>query len=312
MIDDQSTNPVSIPDERSLLSRTWIDCLNAISAAPDAAQAWAKSGVSYLQSTVGSLRLFTSTRIDTAAKNPAQDETHYFLIPFPDGYVLAERRRLPDGVGTVNSLPKVRIFHVHDPAGVTVLEEQLLGKMLASKPVAAGWEGDVAKRLETIGEEIDRQSSLVTGGLVVLGGVVAIANPLLGIGIAAKALLPGLSSKLTTLGLGAAADSMRSIGSSWRERSTRNAVKSEIRRLKPQVIVDPVLIFVDELVTLGANADPTMSELERLPEWWRQHDQRLTMAVLSDMLQQADPWPAWLSSVRERLRELPTERSPSR
>lgn len=303
--DPPPPNSVSVPEERGLLSRTWVECLKAISAAPDVAQAWAKSGVSYLQSTVGSLRLFSSTRIDAAAGNPAQDETHYFLIPSPDGYVLAERRRLPDGVGTVNSLPKVRIFHVHDPAGVAVLEERLLGKLLANKPIAAGWEGDLAKRLEIIGEEIDQQSSLVTGGLVVLGGVVAIANPLLGIGIAAKALLPGLSSKLTKLGLGAAADSMRSIGSSWRERSTRNEVKSEIRRLKPQVIVDPVLTFVDGLVALGAKADPQMSELDRLPEWWRQRDQRLTMAVLSDVLKATDPWPRWLQSVRERLGELP-------
>lgn len=305
MSNDPSTHPVSVPEEQNLLSRTWVECLKAILSAPDATQAWAKSGVSYLQSTVGLLRLFSSTRIDAAPGNSAQDETHYFLIPTPDGYVLAERRRLPDGVGTVNSLPKVRIFHVHDAAGVTVLEERLLGKLLANKPVAAGWEGDLAKRLEIIGEEIDQQSSLVTGGLVVLGGVVAIANPLLGIGIAAKALLPGLSSKLTKFGLGAAADSMRSIGGSWRERSTRNEAKNEMRRLKPQVIVDPVLAFVDELVVLGAKADPTMSELERLPEWWRQRDQRLTMTVLSDVLQEANAWPAWMTSVRKRVAELP-------
>ena len=306
MSDDQPpTNPVSVPDEeRSLLSRTWIDCVKAISAAPNAAQAWAKSGMSYLQSTIGSLRLFSSTKVDAAVGNPAQDESHYFLIPQPTGgFVLAERRRLPEGVGTVNSLPKVRIFHVHDLAGVAVLEEQLLGRLAKERLQGPGLDGDLAKRLETIGEEIDRQSFWVTGGLVVVGSAVAIANPLLGIGIAAKALLPELGSKLTKFGLGAAADSVRRMGNSWRERSARKEAQSEIRRLKPQVVIDPVLAFLDEQVALGTKADPTMRELERLPEWWRQREQRLTMSVVSEVLDTA--WPTWMRSVQERLSDLP-------
>ncbi len=305
MPDEPASEPPRLPAESTLLNRAWIETIKAISAAPNAAQAWAKSGLSYLQSTVGSLRLFSSTRIDSAVGNPAQDETHYILIPTPDGYVLAERRRLPEGVGTVNSLPKVRIFHVHDPAGVVVLEEQLLGKLAKERVQEPGLDADLAKRLETIGEEIDRQSFWVTGGLVVVGSAVAIANPLLGIGIAAKALLPELGSKLTKFGLGAAADSVRRMGNSWRERSARNAAASDIRRLRPQVMVDPVLAFIDEQVALGAKADPTMRELERLPEWWRQRDQRLTMTVASEVLSESRQWPAWIASVRQRLGELP-------
>ena len=107
------------------------------------------------------------------------------------------------------------------------------------------------------------------------------------------------------LGLGAAADSVRRMGNSWRERSARKAAASEIRRLKPQVVVDPVLAFIDEQVALGAKADPTMRELERLPEWWRQRDQRLTMTVASEVLSESRQWPAWIASVRQRLGELP-------
>ncbi len=304
MTDEPLLHPPSVPGERHLLNRTWMECLKVITAAPNAAQAWTRSGITLLQSSVGALRLFSSTRVDAAVGNPLQDETHYFLIPGADGYVLAERRRLPPEVGTVNSLPKVRIFHVHDAAGVAVLEEQLLGKLMAAAPREAGWDGDLASRLEIIGEEIDRQSFVVTGGLVMLGGVVAIANPLLGIGIAAKALLPGLGSKLAKFGLGAAADSMRRVGSSWRERTARNQAKDEIRRLKPQVVIDPVLAFIDRQVALGAAADPQMSELEHLPEWWRDRDHCLTMTVVGEVLKEADRWPAWSASVRKRLAAL--------
>jgi hypothetical protein len=298
--------PASAPETTSqVLSRTWVDCLKIIRNAPDTAQAWAASGVSHLQTSFGTLRLFSSTRIESAVENPAQDETHYFLIPSPNGYMLAERRRLPDGFGTVNSLPIVRIFHVHDPAGVSQLEAALLTVLVKDKHSNPGLDADIAKRLEAIGEEIDNQSSLVTGGLVMLGSTIAIANPILGMSIAAKALLPGLGSKLTKLGLNVAADSVRQLGHSWREQSAHKEAKKDIKRLKPQIFLDPVLMFINDLVTRGKDADPQMSELEHLPQWWRHLDQRLTMSVVTDVLQAQNPWPTWLNAVRQQLKQLP-------
>lgn len=305
MTDDPLPEPKQLPAESSRLNRMWIDTIKAISTAPEAAQEWVTNGFSFLQSTVGTLRLFSSTRVDANLENPAQDETHYFLIPLPNGqYALAERRCLPPGIGTVNSLPKVRIFHVHDPAGVAVLEDQLLGRIAKERLQAPGLDADIAKRLEAIGEEIDQQSMWVTGGLVMVGTAVAIANPLLGIGIAAKALLPDLGSKLTKMGLGAAADSVRRMGSSWRERSARKEATQEIRRLKPRVAIDPVLSFVDAQTALGTRADPTFHELEQLPEWWRNREQRLTMSVVIEVLKTDGRWPDWLMSVRARLADL--------
>jgi hypothetical protein len=307
MPDEPPSQPDQPPSrESSLLNRAWIETVKAISAAPDAAQALAKSGLTSLQSTLGSLRLFSSTRVDTTAGNPAQDETHYFLIPTANGYVLAERRRLPPGVGTLNSLPKVRLFHVHDQAGVAALEELLVGSLTPDKRQAPGVEDDLAKRLELIGQQIDEQSSLVTGGLVMIGGAVAMANPLLGLGLVAQALLPGLSGKLTQAGLGFAADSVRRLGTSWRERSARKQATSEVRRLKPHVVIDPVLAFLDEQVALATKADPVLRELERLPDWWRDRDQRLTMSVISEVLPADGVWRAWLASIDQRLGDLPS------
>ena len=55
--------------------------------------------MSYLQSTIGSLRLFSSTKVDAAVGNPVQDETHYFLIPQPTGgeTTLSSTHTLPRG-----------------------------------------------------------------------------------------------------------------------------------------------------------------------------------------------------------------------
>jgi hypothetical protein len=48
-----------------------------------------------------------------------------------------------------------------------------------------------------IADEIDYKSNLVSGGLLIIGGAIAITNPLLRMGGAANSLLPSLGAKLT-------------------------------------------------------------------------------------------------------------------
>ncbi len=260
--------------------------------------------MAFLRSTIGSLPFLAATAVDAAAENPARDETHYFLVPDPsakEGFTLVERRRLPEGTGAVNSLPKVRVFHVHDPAALAVLEKQLVGKISAAGASEdGGIEHDLAGRLETMGEEIDRQSNWVTGGLIVIGGVVAVANPLLGIGIAAKALLPEIGGKLAKLGMGAAAESVRRLGGSLRQGMARRDAEAEVRRMKPELVVDPVLTFLDRLMAGGPAGDPHLEELTRLPEWWRDRDQRMTFAAVVEVWA-GGPWQRWIADVRVRL-----------
>jgi len=282
------------------MDEAWVARLKGWKDAPGAVL---EQGLAYVRSSIGTLPFFASTSVDAAEGNPERDETHYFLVPDPgaeSGYDLVERRRLPVGVGTVNSLPKVRVFHFHDEAGVAVLERMLLGKLAEERAAAECVETDFADRMESLGEEIDRQSNWVTGGLILVGGVVAIANPLLGVGIAAKALVPELGGKLTKFGLGAAAEKVRKIGASWRADRVQKEAKAEVKAMRPEMVRDPVLVFLDELVALGGKADPMVAELDRLPEWWRDRDQRLTMGVAAEVVEHA-AWERWLVSVRERL-----------
>lgn len=286
------------------MQQVWTECVKRLREAPDAALDWSRSGLAFLRSTIGGLPFLAATSVDAAAENPPRDETHYFLVPDPDakeGFTLVERRRLPDGTGAVNSLPKVRVFHVHDPAALAVLEKQLVGKLSGSgHPGAGGIEQDLAGRLQTMGEEIDRQSQWVTGGLIVIGGVVAVANPLLGIGIAAQALLPEIGGKLAKFGMGAAADSVRRLGSSLRQGKARREAETEVKRMKPELVVDPVLAFLDRIVARGIQSDPQIEELSQLPEWWRDRDQRMTFAAAAEVWA-GGPWQRWIADVRTRL-----------
>ena len=285
------------------MQEIWSQTLARLKAAPDAALEWGKSGVDFLRSSIGSLPFLAATSADSAVGNPERDETHYFLVPNPveaGGFTLAERRRLPVGVGTVNSLPKVRVFHVHDPAALAILEERLAGKITAGRPHESGIEGDVAARLEAMGEEIDRQSHWVTGGLIVVGGAVAIANPLLGIGIAANALFPKLGGTFAKFGLGAAADMVKKAGTAWRESSAKKDAAAEVKRMKAELSIDPVLVFLNRLVSGDGGIDPHFAELDALPEWWRDRDQRMTMEVASGIWREG-PWRRWAEDIRARL-----------
>ena len=116
------------------------------------------------------------------------DEHHYLWVPLPaavKGYALSQHRGLPTGASLASDLPLRGIFHLPGAGAERRLEELILDGRL---PVAV--DSDLTQRLHRIADEIDRQSGKATGGLRLIGGAVAIVNPLLGIGIAAKAIFP--------------------------------------------------------------------------------------------------------------------------
>jgi hypothetical protein len=133
---------------------------------------------------------------------------------------------LPEGVGPKNELPKRRVFHL--PSGVSeerleeLLEQQIAGRKLASAEKGS----DLADRVDEIAAEIDAKSNLVTGGLLLIGGAVAIANPVVGVGIAAKALLPGVGGVLSKFGAKALGGALRGHKESKVEKEAEKAAGS--------------------------------------------------------------------------------------
>jgi hypothetical protein len=203
------------------------------------------------------------------------DETHYFLVPFrcaDEGYALHVQRALPPGTGLVNSLPRRRIFHLPDLAGRERLESllhfSLAGQAMAEIPAGS----DLADRLEKMAEAIDEQTGRVTGGLLVVGGIVAIANPLLGVGIAAKALLPSAASVVTKGAAGYVSDKLRSRAKKNRVEEARDEAAEEVRKLKPELFENPLLRLLEQAVSTADPAhDPAFEELKIAPDlpWMR-------------------------------------------
>ena len=73
--------------------------------------------------------------------------------------------------------------------------------------------------------------------------------------------------------------------------------------MKPELVEDGVLQFLERMTALGEKGDPLMAELDQLPEWWRDRDQTLTMKVVAEVVDFSG-WADWLLSVRERVAEM--------
>ncbi|EWH09561.1 hypothetical protein DS2_12038 [Catenovulum agarivorans DS-2] len=156
--------------------------------------------------------------------NCQYDEKHYFVVPYKlseHGIALHTMRCLPDGVPEINDLPKRRVFHFVDEHSEHQLKHLLLAQV--EDTVKNQHQGQVSS-LEKLANDIDKLDNKLTYGLLLVGGLSALVNPLLGASIAAKALLPSASGLLNKNGL-------RPIG----EKLTQAQLKSQIDQAKTNV-----------------------------------------------------------------------------
>ena len=207
-------------------------------------------GRSFIQTTLDRLPLFSSVMVDTSDdEKSTRDETHYFLIPnpsAPERYVMYSSRRLPPDYAEVNDLPKVRVFHLPGPGAESLLEDLLHVQLTAAKSAGKmDGESPLADRLNRIGEEIDKQTNRVSGGLLIIGSAVALANPLLGIGIAAKALLPGIGSILSKQGLQYAGEKIKGWQKTKKEKDLRKETQADLNAMEIEHVVNPLLQALD-------------------------------------------------------------------
>jgi hypothetical protein len=244
----------------------WDKLIDKATDASEFVESVTQGGIRFLQSTVGKLPLFTSTTADDCDRRLEIDETHYLLVPFradPCGYALYTTRSLPPGVGPTNSLPKARVFHLHDRSGLEALEGLLVesGKRrVLTERAGAPDKPDLADHLDSLGEQIDRESFKVTGGLLIIGGAVALMNPIMGAGIAAKAIFPSLGAKASKLSLKFAGQKLRDRNQKKENRRAEKEAKAELKKLKPELYLNPLLVRLDEAVaTAETDHDPLLA-----------------------------------------------------
>jgi len=150
------------------------------------ARSIADSGLRSVNEVFRNMRIFGALSA-SSDENVEYDETHYVLVPLLGAqrkYAVYTKRILPPDTGVVNSLPKARIFHVPDETGREILERELIANIVNESLDFDAGSSEFADTLEKVADQIDSETSKISGGLMLIGGAVAFVNPVLGVGIA--------------------------------------------------------------------------------------------------------------------------------
>jgi len=224
--------------------------LETAGAVQERAERLLEGGTELFHSTVARVPLLSSVRVDETAKD--RHETHVFLVPLAQardegGYILYTSQRVPPGYAKANDLPRVRIFHLPGPGAEEALRTMLRdGIREEMKETEQGGQGEsLGDLLARTGDIIDRESGKVTGGLLLIGGAVALVNPVVGAGLAAKALIPSLGGKLTTEGLKALGDRMNRITRRRDAKRLDRKAEKEVKSVENLSLVNPFLAALE-------------------------------------------------------------------
>jgi len=251
-----------------------------------------ESGIKIVKEVVNGLPIFVSLeRLD----DPKQeyDEKHYFVIPFhlcEAGFSLHTMRSLPSHVPEINDLPKRRIFHFPNEHYEATLRKYMVD---SAKELAYENNPNKLSSLESLANDIDALDSKLTYGMLIVGGIAAIFNPLVGAGIAAKAIMPSVSGLLTKYGL-------RPVG----EKFTQSQVEQQAREAEQNVlkqfsesntlkVINPILQELEfSLRTNEKQHDPLMDpnlsngSIPELPnESWRDLTERAIFHVYKEVVE---------------------------
>jgi len=242
----------------------------------------AGTGVEYVTELVGNLRLFGSTT--TSGVEQKFDERHYFLVPdtrSDDGYSLVVTRCLPEGVPPINELPKRRVLHLPNAESEAMLRLLLVRQAKAdelAKPSASKTLGDRAKE---IADYIDALDDRVFGGVLLIGGLVAIFNPLAGAAIAAKSLIPSLGMLASKYGLRVAEESLNQSELKRRVMLAEKDVLNQFRGSKTHQQVNAILTITEHALRTAEDEYDPMLELHNLMHQDHTSEQRRLLVLAS-------------------------------
>ncbi len=198
--------------------------MKTIESAADVVAGEISSGFTLVKEKVNGLPIFISLENSRSFDGIEYDEKHYFVIPYnlsEYNFALHTMRCLPTSTPEINDLPKRRVFHFSNEHSENMLKEYM--RQSARDIVQNSRSGNL-NNLEALANDIDVLDKKLTYGMLMVGGIAAIFNPLIGAGIAVKALLPGIAGLVNKYGV-------RPIG----ENLTRRQLEKDVKAAEEQV-----------------------------------------------------------------------------
>ena len=206
------------------------------------------AGVGFVKSALGHAWIFGSTEKSSSYDQAQVDEKHYFLIPDRRsgvGYSLYVMRCLPDGVPPINDLPKQRLFHLPNAHALPTVEHILVADAREAVEFESLTPTSLGNRLKDIADQIDRLDGKVFNGVLLVGELVALINPLAGAAVALKAMVPSVGLLLSKYGLHYVGDAANARDMANRIKAAEKDVLKQFRDSGTESLVNPVLAQLD-------------------------------------------------------------------
>lgn len=247
-------------DIHSLLNSAKSTASNFYSSASELVEATTNSlgsGLGYAKQSLSNSWLFGSSEVAVTDF----DEKHYFLIPFKlseQGYSLYSMRCLPEGVPPINDLPKKRLFHLPNEHAAKMVET-LLRDEAADTARKSATCSTTATRLADLADQIDKLDQTAFNGALLIGGLVALANPVAGGILAAKAMVPSIGLLLTKYGLKQAGETFDQRTLASQIKSAEKKVLAEFHGKQASQVVEPLLGELDKAINTSVyEYDPVL------------------------------------------------------
>jgi len=211
------------------------------------------SGVGLVRSSLGGIPFLGKTASSKSYDHARYDERHYFLVPNvtdAEKFSLYVMRCLPEGVPPVNDLEKRRLLHLPSEHALPMLESLLIAEAsdaIRDNPKEPGY---LAENIGALLDEIDKVDEKAFQGLLLVGGLVALANPLAGAAVAAKAAVPAIALILSKYGLKMATDTATNMDVARKIKRAEKDLKQQFQQAGTSQLINPLLAHLGEEATL--------------------------------------------------------------
>ena len=226
---------------------------SGVSGAFDKVTGTFDTGVGLLQTSLGGIPFFGATATSNTYGDASYDEKHYFLIPdnvSEEGYSLYVMRCLPAGVPPINDLEKRRLLHLPVLSALPMLEHVVVEDARERASETAESNNFLTNNLENLIDEIDRIDKKMFGGVLLLGGLVALANPLAGAAVAMNAALPPVAMILSKYGLKFASETATNLDVAQQIKRAEKDILKQFNSAETLVLVNPILQHLAKPISL--------------------------------------------------------------
>ncbi|MFC1749024.1 hypothetical protein ACFL2V_09490 [Pseudomonadota bacterium] len=215
---------------------------------------------SLVKDVVNGIPFFVSSEKTSKYGEIQYDERHYFVVPFMlDGgnnIALHSMRCLPEGVPEINKLPKRRVFHFPNEHTEVLVQQMLVD---SAKDLAEQEHECDGNTLTRLANDIDALDKKLTYGMLFVGGMAAFVNPVVGVGIAAKALMPGVAGMLNKYGLRPAGEKLSQAQLEKKVKEAEAGVLKDFADASTIQVINPILQELElALQTTEKEHDPLL------------------------------------------------------